>query len=367
MNQNSDYPYSKYLHVETLRISVIPGVILLVILLMCPPVTAADLAEQYYLDAVNFSTHGQYADALASYDKAVFIRPNNADAWLNRGVVLENLGQFSEAVDSYDKAIILQPAYAEAWYNRGIALRKLGRYADAISSYDKAIAVRPSYIEALLNRGVALDYLGRYDEAVSSYDKVLALQPNHTIARENRNIALTKQSRINPTTIGALILIIIIIIGVVLWYTKPQKLLSDLKPVQIKPELRAEEEIPREKKPEGKKLYYGAIPEESRLHTLASLCGVMNIAGVSILDDPEKVAALLNEYSRGEYERERNALILALKDHIPQELLKSHKGFTLVNTFVKLRKRLADHYNMPEDLARWTIETWAKALKMEKK
>ncbi|MCJ7741485.1 MAG: tetratricopeptide repeat protein, partial [Methanoregula sp.] len=294
-----------------MRISVIPGIILLVILFMCLPVAAIDLADKYYGDGVNFSNAGQFTDALTAYDRSVFIRPNNADAWLNRGVVLENLGRYSEAVDSYDKAIVLQPAYAEAWYDRGIALRNLGRYADAISSYDKAIAIRPSNIEALLNRGVALDYLGRYDEAIATYDKVLALQPNHTTARENRDIALTKKNRINPTTIGALVLIIAIIIGAVFWYTKPRKLMSDLKPARKRPGLKVKEDIPPEKKPKEMKLFYGAIPEESRLHTLASLCSVMNVAGVSILDDPEKVAALLNEYSRGQYEKERNALILA--------------------------------------------------------
>jgi hypothetical protein len=352
--------------VEALHQRALTGVLILVILLMCVPVSAADLADQYYSDAVNLSRAGKYADALTAYDKVVFIRPNNADAWLERGVALENLGRYSDAVDSYDKAIILQPTYAEAWYNRGIALRKLGRYADAISSYDKAIAIRPSYIEAFLNRGVALDYLGRYDEAVASYDKVLALQPDHITARENRDIALTKQSRLNPTTIGALVLCIIIIIGAVLWYTKPQKLLSDLKPDRKGPELKVKEEIPLEKKVEEKKLYYGTIPEESKLHTLASLCAVMNVAGVSILDDPEKVAALLKEYSQGEYERERTILVLALMDNIPQELLKSHRGFTLVNTSVKLRRRLMEHYKMSEDFARWAIETWAKALETGK-
>ena len=117
---------------------------------------------------------GKYADALTAYDKAVFIRPNNADAWLERGVALENLGRYSDAVDSYDKAIVLQPACTP---RRGItAASRCGNsaeYADAISSYDKAIAIRPSYVEALLNRGVALDYLGRYDEAIASYDRVL--------------------------------------------------------------------------------------------------------------------------------------------------------------------------------------------------
>ncbi len=357
-------PIANTYFVDALHTSALPGVLILVILLMFSPVAAADLGEQYYGDGVNFSHAGKYADALTAYDKAVFIRPNNADAWLERGVALENLGRYSDAVDSYDKAIALQPAYAEAWYNRGIALRKLGRYADAITSYDKAIAINPSYVEALLNRGVALDYLGRYDEAIASYDRVLAIQPNHTSARENRDIALTKESRFNPITIGAIILIVIIIIGAVLLYTKPPKL-SDLKPDQKRPEVRVEEKKP-EKKTEEKKLYYGTIPDESRLHTLASLCGMMNVAGVSILDNPEKVAALLNEYSHGEYEQERNALILALKDNIPQELLKSHKGFTLVNTSVRLRKRLMEHHNMSEDLARWAIETWTKALVTEK-
>ena len=335
--------------------------IFLLLLLIVPLVTAVDLADQYYGDGINLSKQGRFAEAVAAYDKAVFIRPTNADAWNNRGVALDNLGQYSEAVNSYDRAVTLQPGFAEAWYNRGIALRKLGRYADAILSYDKAIAISPVYAEAWLNRGVALDYLGRYDEEIASYDKVIALQPNYTTARENREIALTKQSRFNPTTIGMLILLVIIIIGAVLWYTKPQNLFNkqpgQKKPAQLKG---------GEKKPEEKKLYFGTIPEESRLHTLANLCGVMNGSGLSILDEPDKVAALLNELSHGEYEYERNVLVIALKDNIPQELLKSHQGFRWVNTSARLRKRLMENHKIPEDLARWAIETWAKALEMEK-
>jgi tetratricopeptide (TPR) repeat protein len=357
-------PITNIYNVEAARIPALPGAMILVVLLLCSPVAAADLAEQYYGDGVNFSNAGQYSEALASYDKAVFIRPNHADAWINRGVALENLGRYSEAIDSYDKAIALQPSSAEAWYGRGIALRKLGRFADAISSYEKAIAINPSYAEAWLNRGAALDYLGRYDEAIASYDMVLALQPNHTLALENREIALTKQSRFNPTTLVVLIVLLVIIAGVVIWYTKPQTLF-DQKSIRKKPEIIGKDKI-ADKKTEQKKLYYGTIPDESRLHVLANLCSVMNVAGISILDDPEKVADLLNEYSRGEYETERQALIYALEDRIPQELLKPHKGFTLINTSVKLRKRLMENHNIPEDLARWAIETWAKALETEK-
>jgi hypothetical protein len=338
---------------------VIAGGIIFVVLLMCPPIAAADLADKYYGDGINFSIRGDYVDALTAYDKAVFIRPGYADAWLNRGVVLENLGRFSEAVASYDTVLSLRPADAEAWNNRGIALRKLGRYADAVASYDKAIAIRPDYTEAWLNRGVALDYLGRYEEAIVSYDKVLSFQPNHTTALEDREIALTKEKGLNPAALGMLILTVIIIAGVVLWYMKPQNLFGKKSSHKRTPQVIVEEKSEE-------KLHYGTVPEESRLHTLANLCRVMNEYGLPILDDREKVSALLEEFSSGDYKNERKILILALKDNIPQELLKLHKGFHWINTSARLRKQLMEDHAIPEDLARWAIETWAKALETEK-
>jgi Flp pilus assembly protein TadD len=326
---------------------------------MCSPVSAADLADKYYGDGINFSIHGDYPDALAAYDKAVFIRPGYTDAWLNRGVVLENLGRFSEAVASYDRVLALRPTDAEAWNNRGIALRKLGRYSDAVASYDKAVAIRPAYTEAWLNRGVALDYLGRYDEAIASYDKVLALQPNHPTALENREIALTKKNGLNPATVGILAFMVILIAAVILWYMKPQNLFGKKSGREKHPQMIVEE------KPE-EKLTYGAIPEESKLYPLATLCRVMNEYGLPILDDREKLSALLEEFSNGEYRNERKILVLALHDNIPQELLKLHKGFHWINTSARLRKQLMENHGIPEDLARWAIETWAKALDVEK-
>ena len=73
------------------RSGIIVGIFLLLLLL--PPVTAADLADQYYQEGVNLSYLGQYSEAVAAYDKAVFIRPTNVDAWNNRGVALDKLGQ----------------------------------------------------------------------------------------------------------------------------------------------------------------------------------------------------------------------------------------------------------------------------------
>ena len=61
-----------------------------------------------------------------------------------------------EALASYDKALAIKPDYAEALNNRGNALQDLKRPDEALASYDKALAIKPDYAEALNNRGNAL-------------------------------------------------------------------------------------------------------------------------------------------------------------------------------------------------------------------
>ena len=61
------------------------------------------------------------------------------DASRTAGVALGHLGQYSAALGSYDRAITLRPDDAETWSNRGVALAELDRLPEAIASYDQAI------------------------------------------------------------------------------------------------------------------------------------------------------------------------------------------------------------------------------------
>jgi len=61
----------------------------------------------------------------------------------NRGNALGMMGRFEEAVASYDLALGLVPDYAQAHMNRGNALNELGRHADAVDSFDRAIEYAP--------------------------------------------------------------------------------------------------------------------------------------------------------------------------------------------------------------------------------
>lgn len=86
-----------------------------------------------------------YAKAIASFDKAIKIQPNYAEAWCGQGKVLCELKRYAKAIFSFDEAIQIQPNFAEAWYRRGMALYYLKIYPDAIACYDNAIAIQPDF------------------------------------------------------------------------------------------------------------------------------------------------------------------------------------------------------------------------------
>ena len=49
------------------------------------------------------------------------------------------LKRFEEALASYDRALKVRPDFAEALFNRGDTLHELGRFEEALASYDRAL------------------------------------------------------------------------------------------------------------------------------------------------------------------------------------------------------------------------------------
>src|SRR6202451_3394482 len=105
--------------------------------------------------------------------------PDHAVAYYNRANMLHALDRFDEALASYDRALALRPAYAEVLINRGVTLHALARFVDALASYDAAVVLWPGSDAAFANRGMALHALKRFDEALASFDRALALRPDN--------------------------------------------------------------------------------------------------------------------------------------------------------------------------------------------
>ena len=60
-------------------------------------------------------------------------------------MVLKEMGWFTEAIASYQKAIQLDANYAEAYQNLGVVLLKVGQVPESLEAFGKAISLHEKY------------------------------------------------------------------------------------------------------------------------------------------------------------------------------------------------------------------------------
>lgn len=150
-----------------------------------------DDAQLHHDRARLLAMAGRLEEALASYRRVVRLRPDDAGAHHMIAATLSALDRPAEAVRSYDEALRLRPQHVEAWNDRGVAAQALGLVEEAIASYDAAIRLRPHYAQAHYNRANALCELRRYEEAARGYAQ--AIERGMSRAEAYNNLAATLQ------------------------------------------------------------------------------------------------------------------------------------------------------------------------------
>ena len=122
----------------------------------------------------------RYESAIAAYNQAIKIDPENVWLWNNRGEAYTRLQQYDQAISDFNKAISLDPNRS---YVSGNNLGKLyyqqQEYERAIKAYNEALVVKPDYLPALIGLGNAQKATKLYDQAMSSYDQALAINPDY--------------------------------------------------------------------------------------------------------------------------------------------------------------------------------------------
>lgn len=133
--------------------------------------TANDYVEQ----GKAFYFEGRFEDAIASYDQAIQMEPDNARAWFSRGAALAKLQQFETALESYDRATQIKPDFAEAWFGKGFVLAKLQQLDEAIGSYESAIALKPDFFLAWFGKARCYALKSSVDETLANLQQALNL------------------------------------------------------------------------------------------------------------------------------------------------------------------------------------------------
>ncbi len=110
-----------------------------------------------------------------------------------QGLALAAQGRLDEALAEFQKALQIKPDYAEAYLNLGNALVRRGRVDEAIALFRKALEIKPNYAEAHNDLGMVLAASARIDEAISHFRKALEIKPEFKAAKKNLDAALIRR------------------------------------------------------------------------------------------------------------------------------------------------------------------------------
>ena len=86
---------------------------------------------------------GDFPGALAEFNSAIQLDPQNLSARVGRAEVATILGHYEEAIADYSVVIARDPRSAEAHYQRGVTRQLLGDDVGAIADYSRAILLQP--------------------------------------------------------------------------------------------------------------------------------------------------------------------------------------------------------------------------------
>jgi tetratricopeptide (TPR) repeat protein len=133
------------------------------------PVTSWPDRERAFLDITEniYKTVGELQLSLKTKEE-----------WLEEGIALSELKRYEEALAAYDQAFRLDPNDAYAYGNKGIALGGLKRYEEALAAFEQAIRLDSDLGYVYHNKGLALERLGRKKDAQQAYERAKQLGYN---------------------------------------------------------------------------------------------------------------------------------------------------------------------------------------------
>jgi Flp pilus assembly protein TadD len=89
--------------------------------------------------------------AADNYKEILKTSPSSSDVWMRLGVMQRDLGQFDAALASFEQAANADPKNAQALLNRALLLETVGKMSEAHDLYTKVLALEPENPLALNN------------------------------------------------------------------------------------------------------------------------------------------------------------------------------------------------------------------------
>jgi tetratricopeptide (TPR) repeat protein len=127
-----------------------------------------------------------YARALDAFNQVVRLTPSDAAAWDIRSNCKKLLGDLDGAIADDTKAIQLDPRTAMYHGNRAIAYQEKGDRVNALADFNFEVQASPNSSPAVGNRGLFFLNIGQLDLAIADLTNAIRLDPNSSKAYANR-------------------------------------------------------------------------------------------------------------------------------------------------------------------------------------
>ena len=122
---------------------------------------------------------GDWRQAIAKFNQALGINPNNSIAHYYRGKAQRQLEQSPE----------FREAYYQAIHSRGTARLQLGDEQGAVTDFSSVLRNDPKNTLAYVNRGLARLELGETQKAITDFTRAVSLEPNLAMGYHHRGFA----------------------------------------------------------------------------------------------------------------------------------------------------------------------------------
>jgi len=144
------------------------------------------------LGVIAGSRPGGWPEAIALFKRALALRPEYAQGWVDLGQALVETGSVAEGVADYRNAVRLMPGLENAHYALGTGLAATpGGLEEAIAEYRTAIRMKPEDARPHTTLGLALSQMpDRLPEAIAELRKAVELDGSRAEYRINLANAL---------------------------------------------------------------------------------------------------------------------------------------------------------------------------------
>lgn len=101
--------------------------------------SAENLSQAWLMKGMVLQEQGRYEDAAKALNNATNADPKNEMSWKVKGVLFSSmLKKHNEAIEAFDKALQINSKDPRTWQSKGDALKALGRNSEADAAYAKA-------------------------------------------------------------------------------------------------------------------------------------------------------------------------------------------------------------------------------------